>query len=386
MVSVSDAKLLKLFNDQRHHQFVRAANRIAPLLAQNAHKHDEEGSFPFDDYAALRAARLLGLTIPKHYGGALVSPLIRAAILARLAEASGPTTLTLVMLLTCAGFVTAIGSDKVKDILLSAGAKNGVLLASCTSEPQKTFRGPYKLDTEFIPEQNGFRVVGNKNFNSLAGAAGYYLVNGKLRDALSTKAGFMLAAIPCGDIRITQEWDATGMRATASHAIEFDALVPHSLIIGKPGQLLETDEFSNFMFGYAAVYLGIAIAALNYTKEVTFKSRRVMGKRDAQIIQEIEERIGQCKIALTRAALAKQEGSGEAITLTAIAKYQSTEAAPQITWRCIQLAGGRGILKGENHPLERWHRDSLCGALMPSPNIRIEETDYGRLAPLIEWH
>jgi len=385
MASASDAELLKMFNDQRHHHLVRAANRIAPRLAGRAYQHDKDASFPFNDYTDLRAARLLGLTIPKRHGGTLVSPLVRAAVLAQLAEASGPTALTFVMHLTCAGFVAAVGNDEVKNIILPAVTKNGALLASCTSEPKKTFRGPYRLDTEFIPEKDGVRVVGNKNFATLAGAAAYYLVNGKLRGSNSTKEGFMLAAIPARDVRITQEWNAIGMRATASHAIEFDAFVPNSLIIGRPGQLLETDEFTNFMFGYAAVGIGLSIAALKYTKEVTFQTHRVMGRRDAQIVQELEALIDQCKVHLTAAAIAKQQKSKEATTLTAIAKYHATEAAPEITWRCIKLAGGRGILKGENHPLERWHRDSLCGALMPSPNIRIEETDFGSLAPLIEW-
>lgn len=385
MLSMSDTDLLQMFAREAHHPAVRAAERIAPHLAKSAYQHDKDASFPEDDYAAIHDARLDGLTIPESYDGSMVSHLTRSAVLARLAEASGPTALTLVMHLTCAGFITAIGSEQVKNIILPKVTHGGALLASCTSEPEKTFRGPYRLDTEFIPTRDGWQIVGRKHFSSLTGAAKYYLVNGKLRGATSTKAGFMLAAIPHDKITVTREWNATGMRATASHAIEFDALIPNSLIIGQPGQLLETTEFLNFMLGYAAVGVGLMTAAIRYAREVTFKEHRIMGTRDEQILLEVDARLAGCTVALTKAALAKQAESKDVATLIAMAKYMATEAAPDVTWQCMKLAGGRSILKGPESPLERFHRDSLAGALMPSPNIRIEETDFGRKAPLIVW-
>ena len=43
-----------------------------------------------------------------------------------------------------------------------------------------------------------------------------------------------------------------------------------------------------------------------------------------------------------------------------------------VTDRAIRLAGGRGILR--RYPLERWHRDAMCGPVMSPANERCMET------------
>jgi len=381
----SNIELLHLLMREESRPLVRKAAKLAPIFAKRAYRQDEDSSFPFADFADLHRAKLLGLTIPESYGGTMVSHLTRGAIFEQIASGNEATGLSFVMHSTTAGFAATCGKAITKSILFSDIIEKGAILASCTTEPKKTFRGPYRLDTEFIEEPDGYRVKGEKAFASNAEAATYYMVNGKLRSASSTKTGFMLAAIPAKDITITNRWSSGAMRSTCSHAIKFDTVVPHSLIVGEPGQLLETIEFSNFMFGYALVALGIMKAALDYTKNVTFKKYRTMGEHDGHILGLIEEKIQDCRAAAVRAAIARDEMSEDAVRLTAIAKYEATEAAPEVTWQCIKLAGGRGILRGPEYPLERWHRNSLAGALMPSPNLRLEQTEFGRLAPIIQW-
>src|ERR1700742_1132967 len=45
--------------------FALASQRFAPRAAS----HDREASFPFEDYADLHTAGLLGLCVPEQYGG-----------------------------------------------------------------------------------------------------------------------------------------------------------------------------------------------------------------------------------------------------------------------------------------------------------------------------
>jgi alkylation response protein AidB-like acyl-CoA dehydrogenase len=54
------------------------------------------------------------------------------------------------------------------------------------------------------------------------------------------------------------------------------------------------------------------------------------------------------------------------------AKAYAADVGLMATERALRLAGGRGILK--ELPLERWHRDSLAGPVMPPSNDRCLET------------
>ena len=58
------------------------------------------------------------------------------------------------------------------------------------------------------------------------------------------------------------------------------------------------------------------------------------------------------------------------------AKYLAGEVGTQVTLQALRMAGGSGFLK--DLPLERWHRDSLGGPVMPPASDRCLET-IGRI-------
>ena len=54
----------------RQQELIDRAHRLATeTFAPRAARHDREASFPFDDYADLHQAGLLGLCVPDRYGG-----------------------------------------------------------------------------------------------------------------------------------------------------------------------------------------------------------------------------------------------------------------------------------------------------------------------------
>src|SRR3977135_1925438 len=54
----------------RTRELIAVARRVArERFAPRAERHDREASFPFDDFADLRAEGLLGLCVPERYGG-----------------------------------------------------------------------------------------------------------------------------------------------------------------------------------------------------------------------------------------------------------------------------------------------------------------------------
>jgi alkylation response protein AidB-like acyl-CoA dehydrogenase len=98
-------------------------------------------------------------------------------------------------------------------------------------------------------------------------------------------------------------------------------------------------------------------------------------------------RIAAARAFLWQAAQAKARDGKAADLLVDQAKCVGAETGIWATEQCIRLSGGRGILKSQ--PLERWHRDSLSGPVMPPADERVLEI-AGRVAlglpgAMVEW-
>src|SRR5678815_5503171 len=79
----------------RQQSLIDAARRLAlERFAPRAATHDREASFPFDDYADLRAEKFLGLCIPERYGGLGASYETYCLVAEQLAQGNASTSLT----------------------------------------------------------------------------------------------------------------------------------------------------------------------------------------------------------------------------------------------------------------------------------------------------
>ncbi len=359
-----------------------AARLSRENFSQRAATYDATATFPVENYHDLREAGLLALTIPAEYGGLAADPLTYSLALLEIAKGCPATALTFNMHCNVlSGFLPALATQEQKRRYYSEVVDKGALFASITSEPDSSFRDRFVLRTVFEPVAGGYRVRGLKHFCSLGDAADYYFVSGLLEGTTSAHEGVLSALIPRNGsgIAVEQPWDATGMRGTTSHTIRYDAQVSHEQVIGQPGQLFQAD-FSGFALGYAAVYLGIAQAAFDYIVE--YAKGRVVAPATEPVshhpltqrsIGEMATQLRAGRLLLVDAARAKTAGDKTTAT-TAInqAKYFAAELGTSVTAQAMRLAGGGGILKSS--PLERWHRDSLAGPVMPPANDRCLET------------
>ncbi len=359
----------------------RVASLSRERFSPRAARYDEESSFPFENYQDLREAGLLGLTIPREYGGLGADPLTYALCLLEIARGDSATALTFNMHSTVLTFIAALGTEAQKQRYFRDVIERGMLIASITSEPEASFRDKLVLQTVFRPHPHGLRVSGLKFFCSLGDAADYYFITGMLEGSVTARQGLVsaLLARESSGIAVEGRWNAMGMRGTISHTIRYDSVVDASAVLGAPGALLTVD-LSGFALGYAAVYLGIAEAAFDwivqYAKTKIIKpateplSHHPLTQR---ALAEMSTSIRASRLMLYEEARVKQRGDREA-TMLAVnqAKYLSAETGVAVTERAIRLAGGRGILK--ELPLERWHRDALAGPVMPPSNDRCLET------------
>jgi alkylation response protein AidB-like acyl-CoA dehydrogenase len=220
-----------------------------------------------------------------------------------------------------------------------------------------------------------------KQFCSLGDAADYFFITGIQAGKTSARDGVISAMIPGRDagVKIEGTWNATGMRGTISHTIRYDCAVDPANVVGQPGQYL-TIDLQGFALGYAAVYLGIGEAAFEYmTAYARTRTQRPSNEPMShhplvqRTVAEVGTQIRAARLLLHEAACVKMAGDREA-TMLAVnqAKTFAADVGLMATERAMRLAGGRGILK--ELPLERWHRDSLAGPVMPPSNDRCLET------------
>ena len=352
---------------------VQQAQRLArDVFAARAARYDAESSFPVENYRDLHTAGLLGLTVPTRYGGLGVDAPTYVRCLLEIARGCSATGLTFNMHATVVTTLDALASPDQKRRYFAEIVRHGRLVASITSEPDGSFRDRFAFKTIFRPVPGGYRVQGLKHFCSLGDAADYYFLAGILEGATSAHTGVVTALLPrdTPGVHVEGDWDAVGMRGTNSLTIGYDCFVEQANVVGQPGDFLRVD-LSRFALGYAAVYLGIAEAAFDFTVEHV--GQRAQHPTVERAIAEMGTSIRVARLLLLEAAQTQMRGDRQA-TMLAVnqAKYLSAEVATSVTERAIRLAGGSGILK--SLPLERWHRDALAGPVMPPANDRCLET------------
>src|SRR6266536_647893 len=140
-----------------------ARERFAP----RAGRYDAESIFPAENYADLRAAGLLGLSVPAEYGGRGADSLTYALCLLEMAKGCSATALTFNMHATVLTFIAALGTEEQKRRYFAEVVRDGKLMASITSEPESSFRDKFVLQTVFRPVAGGYQVSGVKQFCSL---------------------------------------------------------------------------------------------------------------------------------------------------------------------------------------------------------------------------
>ena len=351
--------------------------RFAPRAA----RYDAESAFPAENYADLRAAGLLGLSIPVAYGGRGAGSLTYALCLLEMAKGCSATALTFNMHATVLTFIAALATEEQKRRYFAEVVREGKLMASITSEPESSFRDKFVLQTVFRPVTGGYQVSGVKQFCSLGESADYYFVSGMREGSAAAQEGLLSALIRRTDpgVKVEGTWNAMGMRGTVSHTIRYETFVDESQVIGPPAGLFSID-LSGFALGYSATYLGIGEAALDYIMEfVTTKTIRPSTVPlshhpvTQRTIGELATAVRAARLLLYEAARVRDSGDRAGAMLAVNqSKYLSAETGAMVTERAIRLAGGRGILK--DLPLERWHRDAMAGPVMPPSSDRCLET------------
>jgi alkylation response protein AidB-like acyl-CoA dehydrogenase len=357
---------------------IAAARRLAPRLAARAAEHDRDGTFPVDDFADLRAAGLFGLMVPGRLGGREAGFAEYAAVAYELARGNGATALVFNMHASVTGALSAVNEDVAESLGVSdealaardrmlAGAAAGSWYGVAMSERGAGSRLS-QLATVYEQVDGGYHIKGAKTFCSGAGHADAYLVAARSATDQSVVSQFLVPATVDG-LKVEPTWDSLGMRATASHDLHIDAVVPDDTLLGGvEGLALVVAQLMPhwLIASYAAVYVGVAQAAVDAAVEHVVK-------RGVSELPSVRSRIGRADaaVAATRMVVAEaarrvdeEPGAEETNRWVWRAKLLAGTTAAEVAASMLEAAGTSATRRG--HPLERLFRDARCGSLHPA--------------------
>lgn len=355
-----------------------AASALAPACAERAARYDEHGDFPAEDFAAIRDAGLLGLMVPERLGGAGSGFAGFAEVAMALAAGNGATALIYNMHASVTGALAMIPDEVaralgvpesffgMRDRVLRRAAE-GALYGVAMSERGAGSRLS-QLTTAYKQVPQGWHLKGSKTFCSGAGNLDGYLVAARNGDKVSH---FVVPASGPDDPGLTVEhtWDSLGMRATASHDLHLDVVVPADALLGgvEGLSLLVAQVMPQWLVAsYAAVYVGVAQASLDaagsYAAGRGFDRlpavRARLGRADAavaaarQLIRETARRVD------------TEPGTPETNRWIWRAKLVAGETAADVAASVLEACGTAATRRG--NPLERLYRDARCGSLQPA--------------------
>jgi alkylation response protein AidB-like acyl-CoA dehydrogenase len=254
--------------------------------------------------------------------------------------------------------------------------RDGTVFAAASSELGQNLTRPATTATR---TEDGWMVSGRKVFCTMSPAADVlYAAVTYVDDVRGERYGYAMIPRETPGVVVHHDWDALGMRASASHSVSFEnvRLPATALRGGFPvgDAVAYMDRNLSAGLFHAAAALGVAEAA-----DADVMGR--VGRRDdldprtQMLAAENVVDLSACRAVLSRAArLVDQRYAGHPASplppeeLTSLfaeaqsAKAFVAEAAVRIVDRALALSGGAGYLNGS--PLARAYRDVRATAFM----------------------
>jgi hypothetical protein len=352
--------------------------RIAPRAAD----YDLVGQNPVESWRDLWAEGYLASAIPRSHGGLGLDMPTYIGVIRTLAQGCANTAMTLHMHSTVMRFIDVLGTEAQKRRYFPEVVRFGKLFGSWGSEPAVSLSRTFLMETAIRRDGDGWVIDGMKHFCTMALGASYYMVWCALDGEADMGKAVLQALVPAEAPGLVTDgkWNTLGMRATFSPSVTFRRVrVADDVTLGRPGSAIQVGVVESFGLGYAAIYVGVAEAALAFAIE--YARQRVVRPDNVAVAQDptVQRHIGELAARLHAARLVLEDSAAgweeadmvERGLLANRAKYLATEAGLDVTSQVIQVVGGRGAYR--DYPAERAFRDVRTATLMPPTVDRMLE-------------
>lgn len=359
--------------------WARKAEELAAHFSGRAMRHDQEGSFPFENFADLREAGYLKLTVPQEFGGNGLSLYALVMLQERLAYGDGSTALAvgwhvgqILHLRTTRKWPEAIFADLCRSVVNDGTMINTFASEAASGSPS---RGG-KPETTAVPADGGWRITGRKTFSTLSPILDRFVVSAYIPDEDCTD-DFLIHRTD--RVTLVETWDTLGMRATGSHDVVLDGVfVAKNMRLSGKGM----DDGGGWLLHIPACYMGIALAARDYAIEFARSYRPNHMNEPIAALPSVQQSIGEMEIELRTArsllyAAAdrwdrEKEDRPALKPELGLAKYVATNNAIKIVDLAMRIVGAASLSR--NRPLERYYRDVRAGLHNPPMDSTVLHT------------
>lgn len=339
---------------------------IAPLAVEI----DRDRRFPKEAFQAFSKSGLLGLLVPKEFGGLGGTLEDLVAVNEMIATSCGATAMCFLMHNCGTAVIVAKANADHQDRYLrpiAAGEKIGTLAFSETG----TGAHFYSPEIKAQAEDNGFILSGRKGFVTNGEQADFVIV---LTNASKPELGLDMLIVDTDSpgVRFEGEWDGMGLCGNNSIAMVLDQVIaPASQLVGGEGDglgLIFQVVAPTFILGVASVNNGLSrgayILALEHAKSRIYSDGRALA--DIQAIQfYLSDMFGlvESSSLFTRDAASGAVQGREGVILNVMqSKVTAAESVVKVTNLAMQVCGGQGYSR--TMPVERYLRDARAGSVM----------------------
>jgi alkylation response protein AidB-like acyl-CoA dehydrogenase len=330
-----------------------AQGTVLPLAAEVDLMH----RFPEEAVRAAAEAGLLGVLIPREYGGAGLDALAFALCIEELAQACASTSV-IVDVHTSVGSepILLFGTEEQKRQWLPRLASGELLGAFALTEPASGSDAA-SLKTSARRDGSGYVLNGTKVFITNIGRAGLYVVFARTGpDEKAAGVSAFLVPSDAPGVRVGQLFQKMGLHGSPTGELVLeDVEVPAENRLAAEGQ-----GFTVAMRALDSGRIGISGQALGIAQAAVDESRALLAQRGRQqgedfLLADMATRLESARLLAYHAAWLCSRGR-PFTRQASMAKLHCTDTAMQLALDALQLAGEDGTTAGS--PFERHVRDA----------------------------
>lgn len=335
-------------------------------------ERDRDAVFPRDLWRRCAEFGILGLPVPREYGGAETTGFTTAILamegLGRGCRDNGLTFALNAQMWTVQLPIVHFGSEPQKERLLPALCAGEVIGAHAITEPE-TGSDVFAMTARAERVDGGYVLNGVKHYVSLAPVADLALVFATVDPSLG-KWGITGFVVDCHSAGVSrgEVQDKMGLRTVPMGRLEFiDCFVPESDRLGPEGAGVSLSN--SFLEWERCAILASHLGAMERQLDecVTYARERRQFDRPIGKFQSVSHRIADMKLRLEtsrlllyKVAWLKEQGRSAMIE-AAMLKLHLSESFAASSLDAIRVHGGRGYLTESG--VERDLRDSVGGVL-----------------------
>ena len=335
-------------------------NEVKPIAAET----DKTCEYPRENIEKLFHYGIMGMCVPKEYGGAGSDDLSAALAVEELSKVCASTgDIVATHNGLCCDPIITHGTEAQKAKYLPMLTKGHKVGAFCLTESDAGSDAA-KGQTEAKLDGDHYVLNGSKIFITNGYVADVFVVfamTDKSKGTRGISAFIVESSFP--GFSVGKHEEKMGLHGSPTAEIVFtDCIVPKENLLGQEGKgfKIAMQTLDGGRIGIAAQALGLGEGAVNeavkYTQERVQFGKRLSQFQNTQFqLADMHTRMQAAQYLVYAAAMKKQNHEDYSMDAS-MAKLFAAEAASDVTRRAVQLFGGYGYTR--EYPVERMMRDA----------------------------